>query len=62
VNLLLAAGLAAAGAGMALVVAGVLHGALFLPGVVVLGLGLFVTAAGAGAAAAGAERAETGST
>jgi hypothetical protein len=48
--------MALAGLGMALVVAGVLRGALFLAGVVLLGLGLIVLAAAAAATAAMAER------
>jgi hypothetical protein len=55
-RLLLPAGMALAGLGMALVVAGVLRGALFLAGVVLLGLGLIVLAAAAAATAAMAER------
>jgi hypothetical protein len=50
-NVLLLAGLAVATLGMILVVLGVIHGALFLPGVVVLLIGQLICA-GAGLFAA----------
>jgi hypothetical protein len=48
----LAAAAALLGGGMALVALGVLAGALFLPGVTLVGLGLVVAAVGAGLATA----------
>jgi hypothetical protein len=56
---LLLAGVALLGVGMVLVVSGVRVGPLFIPGVVVLGLG-FLLLAGAGIIASLPERADDG--